>query len=252
MYAMYADFMSEVAEFLINAQLATPETLVGYSDVEIADMESCHRGSFPCAYVMFLKAMGYSAGNVYDLNIGSKGWDDAHQFAEGMASDRLCPFKLTPTMVPISQHEGYHLRFFDNLDGDDPKIYSYLEGDGSPSISWPTFTCFIREAAISAAEHSPWLNEILREISAHRERWMQRKAVLDQYSKETSAIRVELQQRVAEFDAVRHEITGPTEFQALWNVEIQKHDVYRVLLGEGKRIPWGWLTPKQAAVPGLP
>ena len=244
---MYADFMSEHVQFLIEAGLAKPALIIGFTDREIAELESQHPGRLPEAYRTYLRVMGYSAGTENECEKGTRGWDGAHRLAPWLAATSNGGFRLTPDLVPFSQYEAFQLKYFYTSDGDDPQIFRYMEGHATSTLLSPTFTSMIREGALYGLELDLAIRDHLREMKPHHAGWDERRRGLQAYADGVTAIRSELIKAGAKRDATRGRVTGHCEFQRLWNEEFPKHSLYHILRSEGKRIPFGWLTPKEAA-----
>jgi hypothetical protein len=244
---MYDDFILEIATFMVEAGIATSSTLLGCTEREIEELQSSHPGKLPASFTAFLRKMGYSAGEfMQDCAIGINTWDENHQVADALTADPRCQWRFANTILPISQYQTFQLLFIDASQGDDPEVLHYMEGHSRPVVVGPTFTSWLRECVLGDVESKPWNDEICREIWEHRENWMERKRVIDHYEAQVNAMRSELVQRVAAADVKRGRITGPLQFQALWNREIEATDIYQTLLQERKRVPWGWLSLEDA------
>ena len=46
----------------------------------------------------------------------------------------------------FSMHQGYEFTYFKLSEGDDPPVYQYVEGNGSPVLTWNSFSDFLRDS----------------------------------------------------------------------------------------------------------
>jgi hypothetical protein len=246
----YARFIADLADFLIEAGLATASTLVGCTERELSELASWHTGAkLPAAYAAYLRAMGYRCGSLWDPGegIGLDERDDARRVAARLTAHPQCQWRLTDSILPIGQYQAFQLLFMNVEEGDDPRVFRYMERHPLPKVVGPTFTAWLREVALGRIEAKPALAETLREISRHREHWSERKRVLDGYAVRAREMREALIERVAVEDAQRGRITGPSQFQSRWVEEFARYDLWPVLKVEGQRMPWGWVRPGEAA-----
>src|SRR5258708_2529748 len=105
---IYADFIANLSSFLIEAGIATPATLMGCTESEIAEYESWYPGRLPAAYVAFLREMGHASGELMsDCSMGDAAWEENREVARKLTADPHCSWRLTPTIVPLSQYEHF-------------------------------------------------------------------------------------------------------------------------------------------------
>jgi hypothetical protein len=240
---MYAPFIADLCRFMLDSRIAGAGDLRGCARPEIAALEEQLGLRLPAAFSEALLAVGESCGELMDGDkFGITGIQEASEVAQDIVTEDDSPWKPSRSMLPFLQHQGYNFQFFytDEHD-DDPAVWAYVETEPGPILMQPSFTCWLRERAIWCVEHTPWNDEVCREIDQHRDVWMERKQILDRYDAEAHRLRGLLLQRVAVADRKRGKITTVLEFQELWNREFRTTELYTTLLKEGKRIPWGWL-----------
>jgi hypothetical protein len=244
---MYAEFMAELCRFMIDARIATAETIRGCSDSEIAEVQRQLSTGFPRAVVEWLRHMGHACGNLMDGDaFGLNSFAAARAVAREITSEPDAPWRLPDQAIPLLQHQGYEFLFLYANSDDDPPVWLYLETEPEPRQWALSFTAWLRESAIDAVEHKPWNDEVCREIGLHRDDWTARKRTLDQYDNEARLLRRSLIARLIQNDRKRRRITGPTEMQQVWNRQFRDTDLYRKLMSEQKRVPWGWINPNDA------
>ena len=244
---MYAAFMTQLSRFLIDAGIATVDTIRGCTDSEVRELERQLSIQFPAAMAECLRQMGHACGDLLDGDVlGIGAFNDAREVAVEIAIEVDSPWRLPDHVIPFLQHQGYEFLFLYSNAGDDPPVWLYIETEPEPKEWAISFTAWLRESAIGAIEGKPWNDEVCREITQHRDDWMARKATLDEYDNEARQIRKSLIARVTQTDRNRGRVTGPIEMQEIWNREFRSTDLYRKLIAEGKRIPWGWDNPSDA------
>ncbi|MCU0713904.1 MAG: SMI1/KNR4 family protein [Pirellula sp.] len=244
---MYADFMADLVRFLVNSGIATAETVRGCTSTEITQLERQLSLHLPLALAECLIAMGHACGHLKNGDAFSVvAFNDAHEVALGLTSKADSPWRLPGNAIPFIHHQGYEFLFVYADTGDDPPVWLYIETDTEPKQQSLSFTAWLRESAIAAIEGKPWNDEVCREISLHRDNWIERKKKLDEYDIAASKIRHSLIARLILSDRERGRITGPTEIQEIWNLEFPKTELYGQLVSERKRIPWGWVNPMDA------
>ncbi|MEZ6040891.1 MAG: SMI1/KNR4 family protein [Planctomycetaceae bacterium] len=244
---MYAAFMSELCRFMIDAEIATDETIRGCTDAELRQLEQQLSISLPISMAECLRQIGHACGRLMDGDLfGADAFEGAREVAVELTAAKDSPWRLPEHMIPYLQHQGYEFLFVDPHAGDDPPVWLYVETEPEPKEWAPSFTAWLREAAISAVECKPWNEEVCREISLHRDDWTSRRKTLDEYDSEAGQIRRSLIARLSQRDRELGRITGPIEFQEIWNREFPQSELCRKLNTEGKRIPWGWISPREA------
>jgi hypothetical protein len=244
---MYAQFMTELCRFILDAGVAMATTIRGCTAAEIAGVESRLGIPLPVALVEYLRVAGHSSWTLMDgeeLTIAS--FDVAQRVAAAITTGSGCPWTLPRRTLPFLQHHGYEFLCLRTDDGNDPPVWLYIGTEPGPQQWAPSFTCWLRECALECIELQPWSDEVCRKIALHRDDWLKRKAVLDLYDQEANRIRQTLNDRVVALDRARGKITSPREFQEIWSREFRETDLCRTLVKEGKRVPWGWIDPGDA------
>jgi hypothetical protein len=245
--AMYSQFMIELSRFMLDSGIAMSADFRGCTRAEISALEDRLAVRLPEAFTEYLCAMGHGCGILMGGDeYGIAAIDVAQRVASRITTNPDCPWRPSQRMLPFRQHHGCTFLFFHTDEGNDPPIWAYLETEAGPKDWAPSFTCWLRECAIDCIEGKPWNDEVCREISLHRDDWLERKAVLDRYDDEAGRIRRALCERVAALDRGRGRVASPREFQEIWNREFRESDLYRTLVEEDKRIPWGWVDPSDA------
>lgn len=243
---MYAAFMTEVGRFMLDSGIATADSFRGCTDAEITQLEHQLSVCLPVALAECLREMGHACGRLTDGDhFGIEAFKDARKVALEITTEDS-PWRLPDNVIPFLQHQGYEFLFVYANAGDDPPVWLYIETEPEPKQWGLSFTTWLRETAIDAVERKPWNDEVCREIRLHRDDWMARKRMLDEYDSEANQIRQALIARLIQSDPERGRITGPTEIQQIWSREFPVTDLCRKLMREGKRIPWGWVDPSEA------
>ncbi len=232
---------------MVDAGIATPDTIRGCTDSEIAELERQLSVRLPAAMAECLRQMGQECGHLADGDaIGLHAFDAARQVAQEITTEPDSPWRLPDDVIPFLEHQGYEFLFVHANAGDDPPVWLYIETEREPKQWGVSFTVWLRETAIWAVEGKPWNDEVCREIGLHRDNWIARKKTLDEFDHEVHQIRQSLVSRIKQSDHARGSVTGPTEIQQIWNREFPECDLYRRLMAERKRIPWGWVNPRDA------
>ena len=137
---MTEPWIENFAQRLLQAGIATADTLKGCSGAEIADIEATFKVRLPRTYVDYLKRMGKEAGEF----IG-----ECSRTVDGFAENRYTAdlllkevnLKLPETAFVFVESYGCQFFFFDTADGkDDPPVYRYSEGERKPVKISDTFT----------------------------------------------------------------------------------------------------------------
>ena len=244
---MYADFMADIIRFIVDSGIATVETVRGCTPAEIIQLERQLSVRLPLALAECLIAMGHACGNLTDNDaFGIASFKDARDVALEITSEADSPWRLPCNAIPFLHHQCYEFLFVYANAEDDPPVWLYLEKDKEPKQLSLSFTAWLRETAIAAIEGKPWNDEVCREIRLHRDSWIVRKKKLDEYDTAASKIRHSLVARLILSDRERGRITGPIEMQEIWNLEFPKTELYSKLVSERKRIPRGWVNPREA------
>ena len=244
---MYADFFAELRDFVIESKVASPTEIRGCTSSEIVALQARLSSPLPKALHECLLQFGTQSGDVMDGDLfGVAGINEAYEVAEEIATDELRSELSLGRLLPILQHHGYQFHYLPADRSDDPGVWLFREGNQQPVKCSPSLTAWFREIAINAVEQRPWNDEICREIASHRENWTSRKQVIDTYQREAARLRQDLLERQNDLDQLRGKISGPLEFQRIWNAEVRSTQLFNDLIGENKRIPWGWTHPRDA------
>ncbi len=170
---MYAVFMAELRRFMIDAGIATVDTICGCTDSEVAELERRLSIRFPAAMAECLRQMGRACGHLMDGDaFGIGAFNDAREVAVEITTEEGSPWRLPDHVIPFLQHQGYEFLFLHSNAGDDPPVWLYIETEPEPNEWAMSFTAWLRESAIGAIEAKPWNDEVCREISLHRDDWM--------------------------------------------------------------------------------
>ncbi len=244
---MYAHFMADLVRFMVDSGIATVETVRGCTPAEIIQLERQLSVRLPLALAEYLIGMGHACGHLTDNDaFGIESLNDAREVALEITSEANSPWRLPSNAIPFLHHQGYEFLFVYASDDDDPPVWLYVETEKEPKQISLSFTAWLRESAIAAIEGKPWNDEVCREISLHRDNWIERKKKLEEYDTAASKLRHSLIARLILRDRERGRITGPIELQEMWYLEFPKTELYGKLVSERKRIPWGWINPRDA------
>lgn len=238
---IYKQFIEEIMTFLKEGKL-NPR-ITGYNEKEIQELEHRIGKKLPESFKVYLQIIGNNVMGILAgdrLNLDSI--KEAYETAQELLNDSICETKCDDYLLPLSQHDGYTFVFIRLDEGDDPPVYNYVEQDPKAENIGVSFTAWLREVVIFNIELNLQNAEICREIAQHRNYWLERKKVLDEYDKRVNKIRNDLIKRVYIQDKQSGIITGPTKFQEIWIQEFKNSDIYQQLKKEGKRMP---------AIPGL-
>lgn len=139
---MSSSWIDLFAQKLIDAGLATPDTLEGCSEDEIAEIESTFAITLPCLYKQYLRKMGREAGSF--LRECSRTYPGLVQHARETADTLLearTNYRLPATAFVFVERYGCQFFFFDTADGTaDPPVFRYFEGDAEPVQIAPTLS----------------------------------------------------------------------------------------------------------------
>jgi len=113
---------------LLSSGLATEETIVPCSELEIARLETTAPDVLPDAYKAFLRTAGRKAGLLFsDVNFFYPGILDLTERASGWLREFESPLALPERAFVFSDRYGEQFMYF-LVDGDDPPIFLYVEG----------------------------------------------------------------------------------------------------------------------------
>lgn len=145
--------MRALKESMIEYGIAAGDEIVGCTEREIAQLEEKLATHFPPAYRAFLLSMGKGAGRLFmgtDIFFGHiSELRNALNEAVAEARDGLL---LPADAVVFMSHQGIVFMFFRTSEGDDPPVYRYCQGDGSPIQSDSRFTEFLSKCIIEQRE----------------------------------------------------------------------------------------------------
>jgi SMI1 / KNR4 family (SUKH-1) len=126
--------LKKFVELLIECGLANQSDLRGCSEAEIDELEKSTGFKLPRCYREFLDLIGQNAG---DFQRGSD-FLYGHIFPlTDYARETMLngPFQLPENAFVFFSHQGYIFAYFKLLDGDNPPVFTYLEGEQTP-LPW--------------------------------------------------------------------------------------------------------------------
>lgn len=137
-----SDFQ-QLRDELVRVGLATPATIIGVSDVEIAQIEAANGARLPGSYRRFLAIMGKRAGT---LGVGTDFFYprclDLRGSADRLLAETDYPFALQPSDTVVGMHQGYIIYLLRGQ-ADDPHVWTFVEGDQGPRESNHGFASFL-------------------------------------------------------------------------------------------------------------
>ena len=136
-----------LVEFLINTKVCKVDEMQGCTSEEIDRLEKLAGIRLPKAYREFLLAIGRRAGKLFQgTDILFPALDGVRDAAIHLLHENGETFRLPSDAFVFSMHQGYEFDYFIASQGDDPPVYQYVEGSGSPALIWPSFSEFLRES----------------------------------------------------------------------------------------------------------
>ncbi len=63
--------------------------------------------------------------------------------ARGLLTENGLQEDLPEDAFVFYMHQGYEFGYFLIGDGEDPAVYQYVEGGGSPKLVWPSLTAYL-------------------------------------------------------------------------------------------------------------
>lgn len=247
----YAAFMDEIARFVLEAGIS--ERVRGCTEPALQELTEALGRPLPEAWAAFLREMGEFSGPLYGSDHGLTRYalGPARAVAAVLTSSPDCALRLTDDLLPLAQHHASDFIFIDLRAGDDPPVHYYLEGQAGDVVVAPAFTAFLRQSVLGLVELEPRHRELLREQQQHYNpsdpgRWQARLQVLHEYDAAAAALREALVAELHAADLAAGRLTGPAAFQALWQERLAGSPLHKRLLAEGKRLPYGWLSPQEA------
>lgn len=132
---MSSNWIDSFAQKIVQAGLATEETLVGCSEAEIHELARTFKLRLPKIYVDYLRRMGKQAGDFLGECIRT--YPGLLQYARQKAETLLearTSYRLPDTAFVFVERYGCQFFYFDTASGDDnPPVYRYFEGDKEPA-----------------------------------------------------------------------------------------------------------------------
>lgn len=236
---IFDEFMTKLKSFLLEWNSSA--VFEGTSPEDIASLQQEHNEKLPSCYLSFLKAMGNS--NPLETSSPERGITYYGQKVAKQVAAEL-EWEYPDNIFPFAQHDGYIVLYLE-LDANDPPIGYRMEQHEPVQID-ATFSAWLRRYAVDMIENHFSQEEFLREISQHRDNWLARKSILDEYQNQIKIVRQKLVDEVATADKQAGKITDMWEFQAVWVKNFPRTEIYQKLKAEKKRIPYYWLSPKDA------
>jgi hypothetical protein len=243
----FDSFMAAIVDFLRACPPHAAE-IAGVREADITEYEARRGYQLPGALRAFVRHLGGGVGPLHDLldTWSGKGepavliaMEDASRVAADLAAEG--GWAPPPRALPLNQHHGYQYKLTYLDEGDDPPVDYYIEGQELPSRVAPTFTSWLREAALLAVELPVWHAAVLAEMrTCGLDAWLPRKEQLHRWEERAVQLRDELQRQVATEDVARGALTGPLAFQVRWVETFSRSDLWQELRAAGQRMPWGW------------
>lgn len=137
--------LKNFVESLLKSDLANESDLQGCSEAEIDELERSEGCKLPQRYRDFLGLMGHNAGK---FNQGSsflyhRVFGLTKYAKETMASG---PFQLPENTFVFFSHQGYIFAYFKLSEGDNPPVFTYMEGEQAPILWGNSFTEYLEKA----------------------------------------------------------------------------------------------------------
>jgi hypothetical protein len=134
----------ELIEALIAVGISKREQIEGCSEAQVDEVEASFGRPLPASYREFLLTAGQGAGRFmlgtdfyypYMLDMTEGGAEILVESNE--------KFSLPPDAFVFSMHQGYQFMFFRASEGDDPPVYYYYEGEGTPRCISDSFSGYL-------------------------------------------------------------------------------------------------------------
>ena len=134
--------MDKIVQRLIRSRIANPNEIIGCTPNQIEEIRLLAGGRLPPVYEVFLRKLGCGAGRFFEgTDIFYPQILTNRQGADALLQEDECEFQLSKSDFVFAIHQGYQFMYFDlSAVGDDPQVYSYMEGDGLPKIKWKHFS----------------------------------------------------------------------------------------------------------------
>ncbi|UZE31256.1 SMI1/KNR4 family protein [Pseudomonas asplenii] len=139
--------MSRVRQIFFDLERSgciSKDILLGCNEEEIFGVEKKFNCVLPVAYRDFLSVAGRSAGKLFfGTDIFYPGVLELDLATEELFSESGRPDFYPGEAKIFCMHQGYEILFF--IPGaDDPPVFQYVEGDGSITRPWSSFSDFLR------------------------------------------------------------------------------------------------------------
>ena len=135
---------SELRNQLVTNGVATLAEIRGCTPHEIEELERLVGKNLPLSYKDFLLTVGHQAGGF--LRGTDKLYEHVAEFTDAareLLAENGLPGGLPEDAFVFYMHQGYEFGYFRAGEGDDPPVYQYFEGNGSPKLVWPSFTGYV-------------------------------------------------------------------------------------------------------------
>lgn len=147
--------MDELIEALIAVGISKREEIAGCSEAQVAKVEALFGMPLPVVYREFLLVAGRGAGRFmlgtdffYPTILEMTEWG-AELLVESKES-----FSLPSDAFVFAMHQGYQFMFFRASEGDDPPVYYYYEGKGTPQRISDSFSAYLLRCVEEEREQS--------------------------------------------------------------------------------------------------
>ncbi len=123
------------------------QSVIGADDDEIRDLEDELGARLPLVYRQFLRAMGHSAGPLFDGSDCSL--TQRHRLRLRPSAERIIQRSAAGWQLPDDAfvflvHHGYQFLFFRLSEGDNPPIYRFSDADDAAIRIAPSLTEFLK------------------------------------------------------------------------------------------------------------
>lgn len=138
---MNSDWIQNSVSKLSDSGLLNGVALQGCSETEIRQIENTCPKPLPAAYKKFLSVLGVTAGSFLrgsDFLLSTL--PTLRSGAQRLLEESGAAYALAADDFVFASHQGYTFLFFKLGEGDDPKVYRYVEGDEKPELVSNTFS----------------------------------------------------------------------------------------------------------------
>jgi hypothetical protein len=146
----------ETKRALAEAYIAQQTQFIGYREDEIRILEDQLSVTFPHVFRAYLRMFGHARGTLF---VGSDAEPTSFTIYRTWATELVAESDahsafLTSDAVIFLFHQGYSFCYFHASEEDNPRIYSYTEGDADPKGGNGTFVDFLEsELALKEKVH---------------------------------------------------------------------------------------------------